>query len=51
MAPMSIHVKMPAIILLNPENAGSLTAEPRTPKALDNKKYWDERALIITMRK
>ena len=42
---------MPAIVLLNPKNAGSLTKDPRTQKEVENKNYWEERAFVITMRK
>ena len=42
---------MPAIVLLNPENAGSLTATPHTLKERQNAAYWSERAVVYEMGK
>jgi hypothetical protein len=46
-----IKVRMPAIVLLNPEDAGSLNREPITEAERHEKQYWNERAFIIRMRK
>ena len=46
-----ITVKMPAIVLMNPEDAGSLLAVPKDSKSRDNAAYWKSRAFIINMGK
>lgn len=46
-----INVKMPAIVLLNPENAGSLIKKPKTEKEILDAEYWKERAFIYRMGK
>lgn len=42
---------MPAIVLMNPEDAGSLLAVPKDSKSRDNAAYWKSRAFIINMGK
>ncbi|CAF2913034.1 unnamed protein product [Rotaria sp. Silwood2] len=44
-----INVRQPAIVLLNPEDAGSLLAEPITFEEQQTAKYWKERAFIYIM--
>jgi hypothetical protein len=44
-----INVRQPAIILLNPEDAGSLLAEPVTEQQKQTAQYWKERAFIYIM--
>ncbi|CAF1320303.1 unnamed protein product [Adineta steineri] len=47
--PIEINVRQPAIVLLNPEDAGSLTREPRTIKEQQLAQYWKERATVYIM--
>jgi hypothetical protein len=43
---------MPAIVLMNPEDAGSLLAKPGDPNYDENiAKYWAERAYVYVMSK
>ena len=44
-----INVRQPAIVLLNPEDAGSLLAEPITLQQQQTSMYWKERAFIYIM--
>ena len=44
-----INVLQPAIVLLNPEDAGSLLTEPSTLKEQQTAMYWKERAFIYVM--
>lgn len=44
-----INVRQPAIVLLNPEDAGSLLAEPVTEQQKQIAQYWKERAFIYIM--
>ena len=44
-----INVRQPAIVPLNPEDAGSLLAEPTTLQEQQTALYWKERALIYIM--
>ncbi|CAF1429479.1 unnamed protein product [Adineta steineri] len=45
-----IRVRMPAIMLLNYENAGSLLAKPVTEEQKATARYWEERAFVIQMQ-
>ena len=45
-----ISVRQPAIVLLNPEDAGSLLAEPVTEQEKQTALYWKERAFIYIMQ-
>ena len=45
-----INVRQPAIVLLNPEDAGSLLAEPVTEQEKQTAMYWKERAFIYIMQ-
>lgn len=45
-----IHVRQPAIVLLNPEDAGSLLAEPVTVQEQQTAMYWKARAFIYIMQ-
>lgn len=45
-----INVRQPAIVLLNPEDAGSLLAEPVTVQEQQTAMYWKERAFIYIMK-
>jgi len=42
---------MPAIILINPEDAGSLTAKPNTEQEKQEAKFWNDRAFIMKLGK
>lgn len=44
-----INVRQPAIVLLNPEDVGSLLAEPITLQQQQTAMYWKERACIYIM--
>ncbi|CAF3407378.1 unnamed protein product, partial [Rotaria sp. Silwood2] len=44
-----INVRQPAIVLLNPEDAGSLLQAPITDPQQDTAAYWRERAFIYIM--
>ena len=44
-----INVRQPAIVLLNPEDAGPLSAEPVTVQQQQTAMYWKERACIYIM--
>ena len=44
-----INVRQPAIVLLNPEDAGSLLTEPVTVQQQQTADYWKERAFIYIM--
>ncbi|CAF4851908.1 unnamed protein product [Rotaria sp. Silwood2] len=44
-----INVRQPAIVLLNPEDTGSLLAEPITLQEQQLAEYWKERAFIYIM--
>ena len=44
-----INVRQPAIVLLNPEDTGSLLAEPITNQQQKLAEYWKERAFIYIM--
>ena len=44
-----INVQQPAIVLLNPEDAGSLLTEPSTLQEQQTAMYWKERAFIYVM--
>ncbi|CAF1508106.1 unnamed protein product [Adineta steineri] len=46
---VEINVRQPAIVLLNPEDAGSLTREPRTAEEQQSAKYWKKRAIVYIM--
>jgi hypothetical protein len=46
-----INVRQPAIVLLNPEDAGSLLTEPLTLQQQQTAEYWKERAFIYIMSK
>ena len=46
---MSINVRQPAIVLMNPENAGSLLATPMTAAAQQLAAYWRKRATVYVM--
>lgn len=46
---MSINVRQPAIVLMNPENAGSLLATPTTVGAQKWAEYWRKRATVYVM--
>lgn len=45
-----INVQQPAIVLLNPEDAGSLLTEPTTLQEQQLAMYWKERAFIYVMQ-
>ena len=45
-----INVQQPAIVLLNPEDAGSLLAEPLTTQEQQTAMYWKQRAFIYVMQ-
>ncbi|CAF3254966.1 unnamed protein product [Rotaria socialis] len=45
-----INVQQPAIVLLNPEDAGSLLAQPTTIQEQQAALYWKERAFIYVMQ-
>ena len=42
---------MPAIVLLNPGDEGSLTAPPVTSKERNHANYWKRRAFVYQMGK
>ena len=44
-----INVRQPAIVLLNPEDAGSLLDEPVTLQQQQLAQYWKERAFVYVM--
>ena len=44
-----ICVRQPAIVLMNPENAGSLLAKPNTLIERQNAAYWKSRATIYVI--
>lgn len=44
-----INVQQPAIVLLNPEDAGTLLTEPVTRKEQQTAMYWKQRAFIYIM--
>ncbi|CAF4204361.1 unnamed protein product, partial [Adineta steineri] len=44
-----INVRQPAIVLLNPEDAGSLLQEPNTTEQQNMFEYWKKRAFIYIM--
>ncbi|CAF1538053.1 unnamed protein product [Adineta steineri] len=44
-----INVRQPAIVLLNPEDAGSLLQEPNTTEQKNMFEYWQKRAFIYIM--
>ncbi|CAF1576932.1 unnamed protein product [Adineta steineri] len=46
---VEIKVRQPAIVLLNPEDAGSLTREPVTREEKQIAEYWKERAIVYIM--
>ena len=46
-----INVRQPAIVLLNPEDAGSLLSQPVTMQQQQTAEYWKERAFIYIMGK
>ena len=46
---IEINVQQPAIVLLNPEDAGSLLAEPKTIVEQRTAEYWHERAFVYQM--
>ena len=46
---MTINVRQPAIVLMNPENAGSLLAQPTTVAAQQLAAYWRKRATVYVM--
>ena len=46
---IEINVRQPAIVLLNPEDAGSLIEEPITIRQKRMAEYWKKRAFIYTM--
>ncbi|CAF1046442.1 unnamed protein product [Adineta steineri] len=41
---------MPAIVLLNPEDAGSLLREPKTDEEIHERAYWDKNSFKIIMK-
>ena len=41
-----IHVRQPAIVLLDPNEAGSLLVEPVTDEQKETYKFWQEHAII-----
>lgn len=45
----TINVRQPAIVLMNPENAGSLLAQPTTESERDEAAYWKARASVYIM--
>ncbi len=46
-----ISARQPAIVLLNPEDAGSLLEEPLTRHQQNTADYWNKRAFIYIMGK
>jgi hypothetical protein len=44
-----INVRQPAIVLLNPEDAGALLEEPTTVEEKRTAEYWKKRAYIYVM--
>ncbi len=46
---VTVNVTMPAIVLLNPGDEGSLTAPPVTSKEQHDADYWSRRAFIYQM--
>ncbi|CAF1357003.1 unnamed protein product [Adineta steineri] len=46
---VEINVRQPAIVLLNPEDAGSLIREPITLEEHQLAEYWKKRATVYTM--
>ncbi|CAF4321158.1 unnamed protein product, partial [Adineta steineri] len=46
---VDINVRQPAIVLLNPEDAGSLTHEPNTVEEQQSTQYWKKRAIVYIM--
>ncbi|CAF4464345.1 unnamed protein product, partial [Adineta steineri] len=46
---VDINVRQPAIVLLNPEDAGSLTREPNTVEEQQSTQYWKKRAIVYIM--
>ena len=46
---VKINVQQPAIVLMNPEDAGSLLARAQSSKAKASVEYWRKRATIYTM--
>ena len=48
---VTINVTMPAIVLLNPGDDGSLTTPPTTTKERHDAEYWSHRAIVYRMGK
>lgn len=46
---VTIHVRQPAIVLMNPEDTGSLLIRSRSDKQEDSPDYWQKRATIYVM--
>ncbi|CAF1545884.1 unnamed protein product [Adineta ricciae] len=46
---VEINVRQPAIVLLNPEDSGSLTREPTTCEEQQTAAYWKRRATVYIM--
>jgi len=46
---IKIHVRQPAIVLMNPEDAGSLLKRSRSNTEEDSPDYWRKRATIYKM--
>ena len=44
-----IDFRQPVIVLLNPEDAGSLLAESVTEQQKQTAQYWNERAFVYIM--
>jgi hypothetical protein len=46
---VKIHVRQPAIVLMNPEDTGSLLIQSRSDTQEDSPDYWRKRATIYKM--